>query len=75
MLLYKSLQAGMIKLGHRLGIKDCHRICNIVGTTNLGYKLDLGVLSKTIPSEYEPDHHPSLFAPLGNGIKATVTHT
>ena len=50
-------------------------ICNIVGTFDLGFRLDLGKLSQLIPrSEYFPDLHVSLFATVGK-IKATITHT
>lgn len=49
-------------------------VCNVVGTVYLGFNVNLGLLSQQIPSEYEPDHHVSLFAKLGR-MRATVTHT
>ena len=56
-------------------IESMPTICNIVGTFDLGFRLDLGKLSQLIPrSEYFPDIHVSLFAKVGK-TKATITHT
>ena len=47
-------------------IESMPTICNIVGTFDLGFRLDLGKLSQLIPrSEYFPDLHVSLFAKVG----------
>ena len=50
-------------------------VCYMVGTTALGYKLNLDVLSGMICCEYEADLHPSIFVQLSTSMKATLTHT
>jgi TATA-box binding protein (TBP) (component of TFIID and TFIIIB) len=50
-------------------------VCNMVGTVDLGHRLDLGRLSLQLPgSDYYPDIHVSLFTKI-NRMKATITHT
>ena len=56
-------------------VADRPKVCNIVGTTNIGFNLNLAAISQiTDHTEYEPDLYVSLFASV-LGVKATVTHT
>jgi TATA-box binding protein (TBP) (component of TFIID and TFIIIB) len=58
-----------------LHIHSAPTVCNMVGTVDLGHRLDLGRLFLQLPgSEYYPDIHVSLFVKIKN-MKATITHT